>query len=77
MIEVRMEDHFWQGDGEAVLTTWYVDDGDHVDIGDTIADIMMEKSQIEIEAPASGIIRLRAAPEQPLRKGDTIAVIET
>jgi pyruvate/2-oxoglutarate dehydrogenase complex dihydrolipoamide acyltransferase (E2) component len=54
-----------------------VDDGDHVDIGDTIADIMMEKTQIEIEAPASGIIRLRAAPEQPLRKGDTIAVIET
>ena len=76
MTDVRIDDSFWQGDHEAVLTTWFFDDGDHVEAGDVIAEIMLEKTQMEIEAPAAGILRPKALPNEAVRKGDVIAVIE-
>lgn len=76
MTDVRIDEHFWQGDHEAVLTTWFFDDGDHVEAGDVIAEIMLEKTQMEIEAPAAGILHPKAQPNEAIRKGDVIAVID-
>lgn len=76
MTDVRIDEHFWQGDTEAVLTTWFFDDGDHVEAGDVIAEIMLEKTQMEIEAPAAGILHPKAQPNEAIRKGDVIAVID-
>lgn len=75
MAEVKIEEHFWQGDDEAVLTTWYFDDGDKVEAGETIAEIMLEKTQMEIEATSSGTLTIRTAADDPVRKGDIIAEI--
>ncbi len=75
-MQVILEDHFWEGDDEVVLTTWYVDEGDHVQAGDIIAEVMLAKTQMEIEAPVSGTLRSPVPLETAVRKGQAIAVIE-
>lgn len=77
MTDIRIDDHFWQGDGEAVLTAWYFDDGDMVEAGDVLAEIMLEKTQMEIEAPQGGVLRHRKTVEEAIKKGDLIAIIES
>lgn len=75
-MRVLLEDDFWPGDDEVVLTTWYFEEGDAVQAGDVIAEIMLAKTQMEIEAPVSGILRSPVPIETILRKGDGIATID-
>lgn len=51
---ISVPDDLWEGDNEGVITAWLVDDGSRVSQGDLIAEVMVEKAQYEIEAPAAG-----------------------
>ena len=73
--DITIGEDFWQGDDEAVLTTWYFDDRDSVAEGDTVAEIMLEKTQMEIEAPASGKLHIITTADQPIKKGTVIGKI--
>src|ERR1700678_1804321 len=42
---------------EAILTHWYKEPGDAVSAGEAIAEIETDKSAVDLEAPASGILR--------------------
>jgi len=44
--------------------------------GDAIAEIMVEKAQLEIVAPASGILRIREHEDAVVSRGAVIATIE-
>ena len=55
---------------------WFFEDGDSVSEGDTLCEVMVEKSTFEIEAPASGMLTIAVQAEVPLNKGDTIARID-
>lgn len=74
--EIIIDANYWQGDGEAVITTWYFEEGDRVSQGDVIAELMLEKVQMEIDAPETGTLRIKMPAEEPVKKGDIIAVIE-
>lgn len=74
--EVRIPEDLWEEDQEAALTTWLVGDGATVQKGVLLAEIMTAKVQHEIEAPASGTIRLTRQVDDVVAKGDVIAVIE-
>src|SRR5271156_5562568 len=41
---------------EAILTHWYKEPGDAVSAGEAIAEIETDKSAVDLEAPASGIL---------------------
>src|ERR1700686_5428213 len=41
---------------EAVLTRWYKEPGDAVTAGDVIAEIETDKSTVDLEAPADGVL---------------------
>jgi pyruvate dehydrogenase E2 component (dihydrolipoamide acetyltransferase) len=42
---------------EMTLTEWMVADGEHVEAGDIIYTIETDKTSLEVEAPASGVLR--------------------
>ena len=60
----------------ATVSVWYYADGDHVNKGDTIGELMVEKAQLEIDAPCTGILTICKQLEDEVRKGDIVACIE-
>jgi pyruvate/2-oxoglutarate dehydrogenase complex dihydrolipoamide acyltransferase (E2) component len=66
------------GDAEAegVLATWFVEDGEPVNEGDLIAEAAVDKVDMEIVAPASGVIRLLVKESDVVRQGVPIARLE-
>ena len=62
---------------EGRISRWYVEDGAQVAKGQPIFEIETEKAAMEVEAPASGVIRdLNAALDVPLPVGSIIAWID-
>lgn len=66
----------WEEEGEAAITQWFVDDAAQVSEGDLIAEMMVEKVQYEIVAPATGQLRILKQQEEVVASGDVIATIE-
>ncbi|MBV9567654.1 MAG: acetoin dehydrogenase dihydrolipoyllysine-residue acetyltransferase subunit [Hyphomicrobiales bacterium] len=63
---------------EARISRWYVEDGAVVAKGQPIFEIETEKAAMEVDAPASGVIRdLSLALDVPLPIGSVIAWIDT
>ena len=75
MTDVVIPSDLWDAHIEGAITTWYVDNGDVVAEGDLLTEIMVEKVQYEVEAPAAGVIALRAAENDVVKAGDIIATI--
>lgn len=61
---------------EGTITEWLVDDGATVSAGQPIYRIETDKTDAEIEAPASGVIRIEADPGEVLEVGTPIGEIE-
>jgi pyruvate/2-oxoglutarate dehydrogenase complex dihydrolipoamide acyltransferase (E2) component len=74
--EVKVPQDLWQDDSmEAVITNWLASDGATVRKGVLIAEIMVEKSQFEVTAPADGILTITKQANDIVRKGDVIGKI--
>ncbi len=70
----KMSDHMESGE----IIEWLVQEGDAVEAGQGIVEIMTDKATAEIESPASGIVKaIRPGAERGavLPVGETIAVI--
>ncbi|ABM11751.1 MULTISPECIES: biotin/lipoyl-containing protein [Mycolicibacterium] len=62
-------------EAEGVVSTWFVADGDHVEEGDLIAEVAVDKADMEIVAPRSGLISLLVAEDQAVTQNSPIAKI--
>ena len=63
---------------EGIITRWLKAEGDTVEKGEPIAEIETDKSSVEVESPASGIVRkLYYAEDEALPCGTPIAFIGT
>jgi len=65
----------WDGEDEGVLNTWLYANGAQVNEGDIVAEIMVEKVEMEVLAPASGTLTIVAEPESVIAKGSVIGSI--
>jgi 2-oxoisovalerate dehydrogenase E2 component (dihydrolipoyl transacylase) len=65
-----------EDDSEAVIVTWYFENGDEVEKDAVLADIMIEKASLELTAPCSGKLTIKMECEKVLSEGDVIATIE-
>ncbi|MET3794077.1 lipoyl domain-containing protein [Aquamicrobium terrae] len=74
-VDVTIPADLWDGDQEAVITTWLAGDGAAVEADSLIAEIMVEKIQYEIRAPADGVITFIKQADDVVAKGDVIARI--
>ena len=74
--DIVIPETLWDEDTEAAITSWLISDGAEVEAGALIAEIMTEKVQHEIEAPATGIVRILRDVDAVVAKGDVIGRIE-
>ncbi len=75
-VNVTVPNDLWDGELEAVITNWLVNNEASVAAGDPVAEIMVEKAQFEIAAPASGKLRITANANDIISKGAIIGYIE-
>ena len=57
------------------IILWLYKDGDLVKQGDVVAELLVEKTTIEIESPKNGILNIKIETEIPVSEGDLLAVI--
>lgn len=76
-VRVVIPENLWEPHGgeEAVLIAWLAQDGASVEAGEVIAEIMVEKVTIDIEAPASGRLAIVTPVDTPVHLGDVLATI--
>ncbi|AIJ23593.1 DUF2118 domain-containing protein [Amycolatopsis methanolica] len=63
-------------DAEGVVATWFVQDGERVAEGDLLAEVAVDKVDVEISSPAAGVVRLLAKEGDALVQGVLIARVE-
>ena len=75
--DVIIPTSLWESDGteETVLVAWLAEDGATVQVGDPLAEIMVDKVTVEVEAPVGGRLDIQTPAETPVGLGTTIAVI--
>ncbi|MDX1548080.1 MAG: lipoyl domain-containing protein [Rhodothermales bacterium] len=61
---------------EAVLVGWLAADGAAVQAGERVAEIMVDKVTLDVEAPASGRLAIRVPVDAEVQPGDVIAHIQ-
>lgn len=76
MTAVRIPGDLWNEDKSGSIVLWLYKDGSRVSKGDVIAEVLVEKVTFELEAPASGVLRIKVEPEIEIQKGELVAVIE-
>ncbi|PLS21200.1 biotin/lipoyl-containing protein [Neptunicoccus cionae] len=74
--DIVIPSDLWDEDEETVITGWLADDGASVEEGALVAEIMTAKVQYEINAPASGILRIKEDADAVVPKGAVIGTIE-
>lgn len=62
-------------DAEGVVSTWFVAEGDHVEEGDLIAEVAVDKVDMEIVSPQAGTISLLVAEDEGVTQNSPIATI--
>jgi pyruvate/2-oxoglutarate dehydrogenase complex dihydrolipoamide acyltransferase (E2) component len=67
----------WGDSMEGVVVTWIYQNGASVVKGQPVAEIMVEKAQLELVAPASGKLTILAAPETVIGRDQVVGRIET
>lgn len=59
-----------------VVVTWFFTDGEQVDLDDLIAEVAMDKVDMELHAESAGILRIVADEDSEVAQGSVIARIE-
>jgi pyruvate/2-oxoglutarate dehydrogenase complex dihydrolipoamide acyltransferase (E2) component len=63
-------------EAEGVVATWFVDDGASVTEGQLIAEVAVDKVDVEVLAPQNGTVRIAVEEGAAARQGSVIATIE-
>ena len=63
--------------GPICLSSWLVEEGDEVQAGDRIAELLAGPATFDVSSPISGrLARCLVDEEQPVHAGQVVAVIE-
>src|SRR5436305_8179992 len=61
---------------EAILVKWHKNDGDSVAAAEPIAELETDKANVDVPAPAAGVLRRVKKEGETVAIGDTIARID-
>ena len=61
---------------EGVLSTWFVRTGETVRTGQVIAEVMVDKVSLDVEAPIDGVVTCLVEEEAAVPQGSDIARID-
>jgi pyruvate/2-oxoglutarate dehydrogenase complex dihydrolipoamide acyltransferase (E2) component len=77
LIEIRVPELGHEAK-EAILVAWHKAPGEALAAGEALADVMTDKVNVEIPAPAAGVLKeQRAACDDTVAVGAVIAMLET
>ena len=76
MTDITVPEDLWDTDDEGVIFSWVYGDGAVVEEGRLVAELTVEKAQLELNAPASGRLKILAPAETVVRRGTVIGRIE-
>jgi pyruvate/2-oxoglutarate dehydrogenase complex dihydrolipoamide acyltransferase (E2) component len=76
MTDIRIPNDLWDDDREGVIVSWIYKDGAVVESGKVVVELMVEKAQMELSAPASGRLTILAAADAIVNRGQVIGRIE-
>ncbi len=63
---------------EAIVSMWYVDEGETVDENDVLVELVAEGETIEVRSPSAGtIVELRVEEDETVKAGDPLCVLDT
>ena len=77
MTDIVVPADLWDTEDEGVLFLWVYPDGSRVEKGKLLAEITVEKAQLELVAPATGRLTILVQPETIIRKGQVLGRIDT
>jgi len=63
-------------DATGVVATWFSRDGETVVPGQVIAELMVDKVSIDLQAPEGGVLRTLVEEEAEVVQGQQIAIVE-
>ena len=75
-IAITVPADLWEDDSEGVITAWLFNNGVDVDESDLLAEVMVEKAQYEIVAPAAGVLTIVKQEDKVVTKGAIIATLD-
>jgi pyruvate/2-oxoglutarate dehydrogenase complex dihydrolipoamide acyltransferase (E2) component len=75
LTDVVALNELWNTDDAAVLSRWLYRDGERVIAGTTLCELMVEKVSFEIQAPATGVLRILVPEEALVSKAMKLGVI--
>ena len=76
MTDIQIPQDLWDDDREGVIVSWIYQDGAMVEAGKVLVELMVEKAQLEMFAPASGRLTILAAADAIVTRGQVIGRIE-
>jgi pyruvate/2-oxoglutarate dehydrogenase complex dihydrolipoamide acyltransferase (E2) component len=79
MTDVVLPDAVWEGVDpgvEALVDQWLVREGEHVSAGQVLAKVVLVKANLEVTAPAAGVLeRILVPAEKTFAKGRPLATL--
>ena len=79
MIDIVLADEAWQGVDaatEALVDQWLAHEGDRVAAGQPLVKVVLVKTNIEIPAPANGVLeRILVPAEQTFARGRRLGAL--
>lgn len=79
MTDVLLPDEVWEGvepGTEALVDQWLVREGERVNAGQTLAKVVLVKANLEVTAPADGVLeRILVPAEGTFPKGRPLATL--
>jgi pyruvate/2-oxoglutarate dehydrogenase complex dihydrolipoamide acyltransferase (E2) component len=75
MMKVIIPENMWEENKEGVIVSWIYKNGAEVVEGDPICEVIVEKIQSDIIAPASGKLSIISEAEDVVQLGQQIATI--
>ena len=61
---------------EGVVSTWFVSDGEAVQVNQLLAEVQVDKVAAEVPAPRAGVVHLLVEEEATVTQGTPIARID-
>ena len=76
-VDIVVPAELWGESLEGVMLTWIYKDGASVQKDQVIGELMVEKAQLELHAPASGRLKILTPPETVIGRNHVLGRIET
>jgi len=75
MIDVIVPLDMWEEDAEGVVVSWLYESGAAIEQGKPLCEVMVEKIQADIFAPASGTLTIIEEADAVVVKGQVVGTI--